>query len=51
MAVKRQYKDYLEFLEKAIASENLKKNEPQKWEEMKRKLEKERFLRKMKIKK
>jgi hypothetical protein len=47
----RSYKDYLEFLEVAVASENLKKNSPEKWEEMKRKLEKERFLKKMKVRK
>jgi hypothetical protein len=47
----RSYKDYLEFLEVAVASENLKKNEPEKWQEMKRKLEKERFLKKMNVKK
>ena len=47
----RSYKDYLEFLETAAASENLKKNDPEKWQDMKRKLEKERFLKKMKVKK
>lgn len=46
-----KYKDYLEFLETAVASENLKKNDPKKWEEMKAKLKKERFLRKLKVKK
>jgi hypothetical protein len=51
MAKERKYKDYLEFLETAAASENLKKNDPEKWQDMKRKLEKERFLKKMKVKK
>jgi len=48
---KKQYKDYLEFLETAVASENLKKNDPQKWEEMKAKLKKEKFLCKLGVKK
>lgn len=47
---KKVYKDYLEFLETAVASDNLKKNDPEKWEELKKKLEKERFLRKLKVK-
>jgi hypothetical protein len=51
MAKDKKYKDYLEFLETAVASENLKTNDPEKWAEMKKKLEKERFLRKMKVKK
>lgn len=46
----KQYKDYLEFLETAVASENLKKNDPEKWAEMKTKLKKERLLRRLKIK-
>jgi hypothetical protein len=44
MANKKKYKNYLEFLETAVASENLKKNDPEKWAEYKRKLEKERLL-------
>jgi hypothetical protein len=42
-----KYKDYLEFLETAVASDNLKTKDPAKWEEMKKKLERERFLRKV----
>ena len=47
----KQYKNYLEFLETAVASENLKKNDPTKWEGMKAKLKKERFLVKLKVRK
>jgi len=47
----RSYKSYLEFLETAVASENMRKNDPQKWEECKKKLEKERFLVRMKVRK
>lgn len=43
-------KEYLAFLEKAVASENCKKNDPEKWADYKRKLEKERLLRKLKVK-
>lgn len=46
---KPKYKDYLEFLETAVASENLKKNDPTKWAELNERLKKERFLRKLKI--
>jgi predicted DNA-binding protein YlxM (UPF0122 family) len=49
-AMATKYKSYLEFLETAVASENLKKNDPKKWEEMKAKLKKERFLVKLKVK-
>lgn len=48
---KPQYGNFLEFLETAVASENLKKNDPKKWEERKKQLEKERFLVKLKVKK
>lgn len=47
----KKYKSYLEFLETAVASENLKRNDPTKWEEMRAKLKKERFLLKLKVKK
>lgn len=50
MAKDKKYKDYREFLETAVASENLKKNDPEKWAEYKKKLEKERFLTKLKVK-
>jgi len=50
-AMAKQYKNYLEFLETAVASETLKKNDPAKWEEMKAKLKKERFLVKLKVRK
>jgi hypothetical protein len=50
-AMAKQYKSYLEFIETAVASENLKKNDPQKWEEYKAKLKKERFLVKLKVRK
>jgi predicted DNA-binding protein YlxM (UPF0122 family) len=50
-AMATKYKNYLEFLETAVASENLKKNDPKKWEEMKAKLKKERFLVKLKVRK
>ena len=48
---KPKYKDYLEFLETAVASENLKKNDPEKWKEMNEKLKKERFLRRLGVRK
>jgi len=51
MAKKRKYENFLEFLETAVASENLKKNDPAKWAEYKKKLEKERFLARMKVRK
>lgn len=51
MPKEKKYESYMEFLETAVASENLKKNDPEKWAEMKKKLEKERFLVKMKVRK
>ena len=51
MAVAQKYKNYLEFLETAVASENLKRNDPEKWKELKEKLKKERFLHKLKVRK
>lgn len=48
---KKQYKDFLEFLETAVASDNLKKNDPAKWEEYKKKLDKERFLKRLNVRK
>lgn len=47
---KKQYKDFLEFLETAVASENLKKDDPETWKQRKRQLEKERLLVRLKIK-
>lgn len=51
MDKKRKYENYLEFLEAAVASENMRKNDPEKWAECKKKLEKERFLVRMKVRK
>ena len=51
MPKEKKYENYMEFLETAVASENLKKNDPTKWEEMKAKLKKERFLVKLKVRK
>jgi len=50
VAEKRTYKDYMEYLETAVASENLRRNDPARWAELRDKLKKERFLRKLKVK-
>lgn len=48
---KGKYKNFLEFLEAAVASENLKKNDSKKWAERKKQLEKERLLVRLGVKK
>jgi hypothetical protein len=40
---KKQIEDYIKFLEKALASENFKKNKPTEYEKYKVKLSKERL--------
>jgi len=40
---KKEIEDYIKFLEKALASKNFKNNEPEKYEQYKGKLEKERL--------
>lgn len=40
---KKEIEDYIEFLEKAVNSKNMKDNEPDKWEKYKKKLERERL--------
>jgi|LakMenE01Jun11ns_1017448.scaffolds.fasta_scaffold8694366_2 hypothetical protein len=39
----QQTKEYVQFLEKALKSKNLKNNDPLKYEEYKKKLEKEKL--------
>jgi hypothetical protein len=40
---KKQIEDFIKFLEKALASDNFKKNNPEKYETYKVKLERERL--------
>lgn len=40
---KKQTEDFIKFLEKAVASKNLKNNDPAKLEKYKKQLEKERL--------
>lgn len=48
---KRKYGTYLEFLEAAVNSESLKRNDPKEWKKLEKKLKKERLLVKWGIKK
>jgi len=40
---KKDIEKFVAFLEKAVASENCKKNDPEKWKKYKEKLDKERL--------
>lgn len=40
---KKETESYIKFLEKAVASDNCKNNDPEKWKKYKEKLEKERL--------
>jgi hypothetical protein len=43
ISTKKEIEDYIKFLEKALSSENFKRNEPAKYEKYKEKLAKERL--------